>query len=106
MAGSYAWDLLTHASDWKGAQECFLARYNVQRSPVGVMNDLHKCWILTAESTVAGLESCGSAEAGFMLRGEEECTGGMYPHTHDQLIHFVIAAGADLQSVYFSLHRL
>lgn len=43
MAGSYAWDLLTYASDWKGAQECSLSRIDVQLSPVDVMSDLHKC---------------------------------------------------------------
>jgi len=64
---------------------------------------------LTTESTVAGLESCGSAEAVFTMCSEAKKNAREVPthtHTHDQLIHFVIAAGADLQSVYFSLHRL
>lgn len=57
---------------------------------------------------MAGLESCGSAEAVSTMCSEAKKKNAreVPTHTHDQLIHFVIAAGADLQSVYFSLHRL
>jgi hypothetical protein len=103
------WELCVWSSDsrlgLKGAKEYILSRHNVQLSPVDVMSELHKCWILTTESTVAGLKSSGSAEAVFMLLRGEECTGGTHAHIRstDPLYD---RCSADMQSVYISLHRL